>query len=264
MQARTSRRPEDERQEPDDTTYAEEQDGADEEQAISAEVEPLEADVAPLEGDVAPLEGDVAPTGRDAMQMSPTGAGGVALAQGSDEEEHVPEPERAPESVERAPEPERVEAAPEPPSPPAAEVHAPEPEERPQGPIIAVLNHDDVLIETVCEAFEAEGWHAVGGKVPVEEGGYVDILKFLVDHDPDVVVFDIVQPFADYLETLKAVRRAPEAKHRKFIVTTTDRAALQARGVPSAVQFREPEDLERVTDAVRVAVEQLGHSAHHS
>jgi hypothetical protein len=240
------------------------------EETRATAVSPLEDEVAPLEGDLSPLDGDVAPTGRDAMQMSPTASGGVSLADGSEPSDRLPlepgepaspPPESGPVSIE-PPAPEAgeaaraaVETAAEPTAPP------PEEEKRPAGPVIAVLNHDDVLIEDVCEALEAVGFHAVGGKVPVEEGGYVDILKFLVDHDPDVVVFDVVQPFADYLETLKAVRRAPEAKHRKFVVTTTDRAALQARGVPSAVQFREPEDLERVTDAVRAAVEQLGRSA---
>jgi CheY-like chemotaxis protein len=126
--------------------------------------------------------------------------------------------------------------------------------EEPSGPLVAVVNHDDGLGEDVRHALEAEGWRTVASKVITLEGDKVDLLKFLQDTDPDVVVFDVVQPFADHLATLRELRDAREARDRSFIVTTTDRTALAAHGLAKAVQFREPEDLVDLTRAVRDAL----------
>jgi CheY-like chemotaxis protein len=124
----------------------------------------------------------------------------------------------------------------------------------PSGPLVAVVNDDEALVEDVRRALEAEGLRTIGAQIATLQGDRVDLLGFLRETNPDVVVFDIVQPFAEHLATLKEVRGASEARDRPFIVTTTDRAALAARGLSSAVQFREPEDLVALARAVRDAL----------
>jgi CheY-like chemotaxis protein len=122
------------------------------------------------------------------------------------------------------------------------------------GPLVAILNHDDELTRSVCEAFEAEGFRTVGGRIPAPPGGHEEVIAFLDEHDPDVVVFDLVQPYADYVETLRAVRRVSHSKPRVFVLTTTNRRALAKYGIAKAVELREPEDLADLTEAVRRAV----------
>jgi CheY-like chemotaxis protein len=107
----------------------------------------------------------------------------------------------------------------------------------------------------MAEAFEAEGWRTAIGRVPMLPGGDLEVHAFLDENDADAVVFDVVQPFDDYLETLRAVRRARHGSDRPIVVTTTSKKALAKQGLTKAVELREPEDLPDVTDAVRVALE---------
>ncbi|HVS03277.1 MAG TPA: hypothetical protein VMT16_10955 [Thermoanaerobaculia bacterium] len=69
---------------------------------------------------------------------------------------------------------------------------------------------EDEGYETVCLAAER-------GELPVDQ-----ILVFVADHDPDVIVFDLASPFRDNWFALERLQRARVMRGRRLLVTTPD------------------------------------------
>lgn len=131
-------------------------------------------------------------------------------------------------------------------------------EDEPLAPIVAIVAHDDALIEDLIETVQAEGCRAIGSKLLGVHGEHVDVERFLNEVDPAVVIFDVVQPYADYLSMLRKLEALPESKNRRFIVTATDNVLLKKLGIKDAVPLREPEDIALVADAVESALSRGG------
>jgi CheY-like chemotaxis protein len=124
------------------------------------------------------------------------------------------------------------------------------------GPVIvAVLNNDPDMIDMLATWLETHGMRAVCGGLRDFRRGHEDVAAFITRHQPTAILFDISAPYASNWDYLAALRLLPESRALPFIVTTTNKGALdKAVGPNDAIEVTgTPADLEQVTNAVRTA-----------
>jgi CheY-like chemotaxis protein len=123
-------------------------------------------------------------------------------------------------------------------------------------PIIAVFNSSDDTVEMLRTALEADGLHTVSGHIGELKKGELDFVAFIEHHRPAVIVYDISMPYETNWNFLKLVRSSQPAQQCRFILTTTNKPALDKLvGETEALEIiGKPYDLERVVAAVRDAL----------
>jgi CheY-like chemotaxis protein len=123
-------------------------------------------------------------------------------------------------------------------------------------PIIAVFNSSDDTVEMLRTALESDGLHTVSGHIGELKKGELDFVAFIEHHRPAVIVYDISLPYDTNWNFLKLVRSSEPAKECRFILTTTNKPALDRLvGENDALEIiGKPYDLDRVIAAVRGAL----------
>jgi DNA-binding NarL/FixJ family response regulator len=89
------------------------------------------------------------------------------------------------------------------------------------------------------------------------QDGTLDLVAFLEAHDPRVIVYDLPCPFERHWNFLRLLRQADALRKRIWILTTTDKRALDAAvGASGVVEivFGEPYSVGEVVDAVQHAL----------
>lgn len=122
-------------------------------------------------------------------------------------------------------------------------------------PTVAILNSNDEIMILLREALEEEGFSVATGHVFDFRTGDADLLDFIRQYDPAVVIVDIAPPYEHnwrFFETLSAL---PSARGREFVVTTTNARALASFGGSAAVEILgKPYDLRQIVAAVKSAL----------
>ena len=93
-------------------------------------------------------------------------------------------------------------------------------------PIIAVFNSSDDTVEMLRTALEADGLHTVPGHIGELEKGELDFVAFVEHHRPAVILYDISLPYDTNWTFLKLVRSSQPAQACRFVLTTTNKPAL--------------------------------------
>ena len=126
-------------------------------------------------------------------------------------------------------------------------------------PVIAVFNSSDDTVELLRTALEHEGFQTVVGHIPDLKKGELDLVNFIEHHGPHVIVYDISPPYEQNWAFLRLVRSSHAARGRRFVITTTNKSALD--GLVGSTESLEiigkPYDLGRVIGAVRAAADGL-------
>ena len=124
-------------------------------------------------------------------------------------------------------------------------------------PVVAIFNSHREFIGNLRMALEAEGVPTVAAHLAEIQDGTLDLVAFLEAHDPHVIVYDLPRPFERHWNFLRLLKRTDTAKKRTWILTTTDKKALDAAvGTSGVIEivFGEPYNLGEVVDAVRHAL----------
>ncbi|HME96573.1 MAG TPA: hypothetical protein VKN16_20430 [Methylomirabilota bacterium] len=127
---------------------------------------------------------------------------------------------------------------------------------RPVKPIIAVFNSSSDTVDMLRTVLEQEGYHTVPGHITDLKKGELDFVDFIEHHRPAVIVYDISPPYDTNWTFLRLVRSSQPAQSARFVLTTTNKPALDDLvGPTEAIEIiGKPYDLERVVGAVRDAL----------
>ena len=131
-------------------------------------------------------------------------------------------------------------------------------------PTVAILNSSPDLIKAVGDALERDGFNVVSAHVADIQSGTLDLVAFIDAYDPGVIVYDLPRPFERHWNFLRLMRETDSLKSRCWVVTTTDKQAVEEVVKPGAISeilLGEPYTLDHVVAAVRACVQKIEQSS---
>lgn len=123
-------------------------------------------------------------------------------------------------------------------------------------PIVAVINSNADTVEMLRLALQQRGVESVTAHIDDIKRGTLDFLRFLKDHDPQAVVYDIPPTYDQNWTFLTMLRTIEAMRGRAVIVTTTHKGNLEKLvGPTDAIEIvGKPYDLEQILLAVERAI----------
>ena len=122
-------------------------------------------------------------------------------------------------------------------------------------PVVAIFHSSDDITEMLRDLLERNGFVAVSAHVDDVRRARSDVKAFMEQHDPFVVVYDLIAPYARHWQFLNHLRQTPDFERRVFVLTSANAAAAQELGghnEPVIELLGRPSDFDAVLDAVRV------------
>ena len=123
-------------------------------------------------------------------------------------------------------------------------------------PVVAILNSNDDLVELLRSLLEHAGFVTVTGHINEVRRGQLDLVNFVKQHEPNVIVYDLVPPYDRSWNYLDLLRESEPLRGRPFVLTSVN-AARAAEVVGDSEMVYEiigkPLDLDRVVAAVKEA-----------
>jgi len=128
--------------------------------------------------------------------------------------------------------------------------------------VVALFNASDDTVEMVQRMLDAAGVHClVGCHFADLRKGNVDFVRYLAQHDPKVVVFDISPPYEENWAFFKTLRDAKTMTGRGLVLTTTNKDRLDevVGGDSTALEVvGKPYDLKQIMRAIDEAARKAG------
>jgi DNA-binding NtrC family response regulator len=118
---------------------------------------------------------------------------------------------------------------------------------------VAVFNSRQDLIDALQAGLEAEGFSTCGADVADIQSGALDLLAFVHQHKPQLVVYDLPRPYESHWNFLRLLKDTQMFNAMTWVLATTDKRALEAAvGASGVVEFifGEPYGVEDVVTAV--------------
>ena len=130
--------------------------------------------------------------------------------------------------------------------------------------VVAIFNTSPEVLDLVREALQDSGYATVVAHVDDLKRGRIDLVQFVEQHHPDCIVYDVAPPYDTNWTFLRLMRSSKVMQGRAFVVTTTNKKALDELIGPSdTVELLcKPYDLEQIVQAVTHALStQIGTAA---
>jgi DNA-binding NarL/FixJ family response regulator len=130
-----------------------------------------------------------------------------------------------------------------------------------QRPVVAVLNSNDDVVEMLRAAMEQSGMIVVSTHIDELKRGEVGLRDFVREHDPDVIIYDLVPPYDRGWRFFEHLRELPHMQGREYVLTSTNpKRAIELSGTSERVCeiLGKPYDIQAITHAVARAAEVRG------
>jgi len=107
-------------------------------------------------------------------------------------------------------------------------------------PLVAIFDSADDVIEMLGQVLEDHGFQTVVGRIAEIQSGVLDLVAFLDEHNPQVILFDLPRPYEQDLNFLRLLTTTDGLKRRGCVLMTTHEEALKvvfrsAVGQPSII-----------------------------
>ena len=119
---------------------------------------------------------------------------------------------------------------------------------------VAIFNSRPDFIEALRQALEAVELTTASAHLADIQNGTLDLLAFVHLHKPELIVYDLPRPYESHWNFLRLLKETDSLKAATWVLTTTDKKALEAAvGASGVVEivFGEPYGISDVVDAVR-------------
>jgi DNA-binding response OmpR family regulator len=127
--------------------------------------------------------------------------------------------------------------------------------------VVALFNASDDTVEMVRTMLDASGHHClIGCHLSDLKKGRIDFERYLTQHKPSIVIFDISPPYQENWEFFKTLRESPAMNDRGVVLTTTNKDRLdEAVGADTrALEIvGKPYDLRQINEAILAAMAQV-------
>jgi DNA-binding NtrC family response regulator len=124
-------------------------------------------------------------------------------------------------------------------------------------PVVAVINSTEDIVDMLRIAIEQAGITVVTALTPEIRDGSVDLERFVQQHDPKVMLYDIAPPYEPNWRLFQHVTQMPALQGRQFVVTSTNAQHVEKLAGPQQHVYEivgKPYDLGRIVQAVREAL----------
>ena len=118
---------------------------------------------------------------------------------------------------------------------------------------VAIFNSRPDFIEALRVALEVDGFTTACAHLADIQNGMLDLLAFVHRHKPELIVYDLPRPYESHWNFLRLLKETDSLKAATWVLTTTDKNALEAAvGASGVVEiiFGEPYGVTDVVTAV--------------
>jgi len=125
-----------------------------------------------------------------------------------------------------------------------------------KAPVVAVINSTPDIVDMLRFAIESAGFVAVTALTFEVRDGEVDLDRFIAQHEPLVIVYDIAPPYETNWRLFEHVSAMPIMRGRQFVLTSTNArhvTALAGREQHVYEVVGKPLDLDEIVRAVKEA-----------
>jgi CheY-like chemotaxis protein len=123
-------------------------------------------------------------------------------------------------------------------------------------PVVAVINSTTDIVDLLRHLLEGAGFTVVTALTPELRDGHVDLERFVAQHNPRVILYDVAPPYDANWRLFQHTAQMPVMKDRQFIVTSVNPRHVESLAGPQHHVYEiagKPFDLDQIVQAVREA-----------
>ena len=123
-------------------------------------------------------------------------------------------------------------------------------------PVVAVINSTPDIVDMLRIAIEQAGFVVVTALTFEVREGSVDIERFIAQHQPRVIVYDIAPPYEPNWKLFQHTAAMPVMRGRQFVLTSTNVRHVEKIAGPQHHVYEiigKPVDLDQIVQAVKEA-----------
>ena len=122
-------------------------------------------------------------------------------------------------------------------------------------PVVAIFNSNDDIVEMLRFALEHAGLIVVSGHVDAIRRGQQRLSDFVEEHNPSVILYDVMPPYDRSWRFLAHLRDTPSLRGRRFVITSTNpQRVREVAGEEHVLEIvGNPHDLEAIVTTVESA-----------